>query len=145
MSIPAELGLIDIILIAILVVAVYYDITEYRIPNQVTVGGILFGLILGVMTGGIQGLYSSLLGGTVGFSLLFIPFLLRGIGAGDVKLLTAIGAIKGMEFVLYTAGAMAIVGGLMALYYLLILKQRKMFFPYGIAIVVGDIISFGLV
>ncbi len=134
-----------IILIVILVVAVYFDITEYRIPNQVTIGGILFGLVMGIVSGGIQGLYTSLLGGIVGFALLLLPFILGGVGAGDVKLLTAIGAIKGMEFILYTAGAMAIVGGLIALYYLSILKQRKMFFPYGIAIVIGAIISLGLI
>ncbi|ACB85886.1 A24 family peptidase [Natranaerobius thermophilus] len=144
MSLPFNLELIDLILIVVMALALYFDIKEFRIPNKITLSAIVIGLCSGLIGNGVSGLYTSFLGAIVGLALLLIPFFLGGMGAGDVKLLTAIGAIKGVEFVLYTAAAMAIIGGLIALYYYLILKQRKMFFPYGIAIVFGALVSLSI-
>jgi len=55
------------------------------------------------------------LGMLVGLLILIIPFALGGIGAGDVKLLGFIGALKGVTFVIYAAIGMGLAGGLMAL------------------------------
>ena len=49
-----------------------------------------------------------------------------GIGAGDVKLLAAIGAWKGTIFVLYTGVYGAIIGGIIAL--IILLRQRRLVF-----------------
>ena len=73
---------------------------------------------------GVQGFLFSGAGFLVGLGLLLIPFMLGGIGAGDVKLLVAIGAWKGSMFVLYTGVYAGIIGGLIAV---VILIKRKQF------------------
>jgi prepilin peptidase CpaA len=74
-----------------------------------------FGLMVGVLSGGWLGLRSSMLGWLLGAAILLLPYLLGGIGAGDVKLLAAIGALKGPEFVLWAAVYTAFAGGVLAL------------------------------
>ncbi|UTW70504.1 prepilin peptidase [Anaerobacillus sp. HL2] len=58
------------------------------------------------------------------FSNLIYPFLFRGMGAGDVKLLAVIGALKGTSFVFTTAIYMAIVGAIIALLIMLFHKDQ---------------------
>ena len=141
MSLQANLGLIDLVLLMALSIALYFDLKEGRIPNKITVTAAIMGLIYRFMTGGVPGIQGGLLGALIGFLILFIPFLFGGIGGGDVKLLTAIGAIKGAQFVLYTAAAMAIIGGIIGVYYYFFLRQRGVFFPYGVAIVIGAVFA----
>ncbi|WP_162463158.1 A24 family peptidase [Paenibacillus psychroresistens] len=83
----------------ITVLAFYSDIRLYIIPNWLTVSGILLGLFYHVVTGGTEGFIYSISGICVGLILLFILYLFGAIGAGDVKLFAAYGAIAGMEFV----------------------------------------------
>ena len=143
MALTLHLEAIDLFLIFILAVALYYDLFEKRIPNRVTVTAILVGLVYRSLTGGLTGLQDALLGGAVGLGLLLIPFVLRGMGAGDVKLLTAVGVLQGVAFVLYTAAAMAIAGGVIAVYYFFFLRLRGAHFPYGIAIAIGAVFTLG--
>jgi prepilin peptidase CpaA len=49
----------------------------------------------------------------VGVAVFFVPFALRGLGAGDVKLLGAIGAWIGPAAVVWTALYTGIVGGVL--------------------------------
>ena len=82
----------------------------------------------------------------VGFGLFFLPFVLGGLGGGDVKLVMAVGAIAGPEYTLYAAAYCALAGGVIALALLLIRsgtaylsgrRQEQVGFPYAIAIAVG--------
>ncbi|SFA79383.1 MULTISPECIES: prepilin peptidase [unclassified Bacillus (in: firmicutes)] len=115
----------DYLLVATLLVCVITDIKERKIYNAVLFPALCTAWILHVITGGSDGLYLTLLGTLVGFSLLLIPYLLGGMGAGDVKLLAVIGAIKGMMFVLMAAVYMALAGGLMAFLILVFHKGLK--------------------
>lgn len=85
---------------------------------------ILAGLILGIgwniYTDGSGGLIVSLKGLAAGLVLLFIPFAMGGMGAGDVKLLGVVGSFKGALFVFQTFICMALWGGLIAVVFLII-------------------------
>lgn len=74
------------------VVACWYDLRVGRLPNALTLGGALCGLVYAGYAGGVAGALTSAAGWAVGL-LLFLPFFaLGGLGAGDVKLLAATGA-----------------------------------------------------
>ncbi|MGH8570106.1 MAG: A24 family peptidase [Gammaproteobacteria bacterium] len=102
-----------------LVLAGYLDTRYHRIPNGVTLGGAVAGLVLQSYFGGFEALGSGLLGLAAGFAL-FIPFYVRGaMGAGDVKLMAAVGAFLGPSATLLAAALTLIVGGFMAVAILL--------------------------
>lgn len=144
MNLQPGLGIIDIFLLMVLSIALYYDLKQGRIPNKITVSAVIIGFLYRFVTGGFPLMYEGLIGGAVGFGILLIPFLLRGMGGGDVKLLTAIGVLKGVEFVLYTAAAMGIIGGIIAVYYYFFVRLRGAYFPYGLAISIGAAIALAL-
>ena len=84
------------ILLAVLVVlAAIWDIRWRRIPNWLTLSGTVLGFALSWFLEA-PGLVSSLEGLALAFAVYFILYLLRGMGAGDVKLMAAVGATAGM-------------------------------------------------
>lgn len=105
----------DYVLSGLLVVAVFYDFKYRRIPNWLIGMGLLIALFGHFISGGWMGALFSLKGMATGIGLLLVPFALRGIGAGDVKLLGVVGAFQGVNFVFSTFLWMALWGGLMAL------------------------------
>lgn len=114
--------LMDILLLLILAVCVVTDLKSRKIYNKVIFPSLLLTLVLHLIFGGVSGLLDSMLGFAVGLGILLIPYLMGGMGAGDVKLLALIGAIKGMAFVLTTSFYMALLGGAIALGILLLRK-----------------------
>jgi prepilin peptidase CpaA len=99
------------------------DWRSRRIPNWLTVPGLLVGLGLNAATGGWLGVKASLLGAGLGL-LLLLPFvLLRALGAGDWKLAGALGAFVGPSLLTDLLLASVFVAGLMALA-LIIYKRR---------------------
>ena len=104
-------------LLAVLLVLVgaYTDLRWRRLPNWLTLGGALAALLLQLALRGPAGGLDSLLGWGLGVLLLFIPFALRGMGAGDVKLLAAVGASRGPAFVFVAFLLIALLGGLLSL------------------------------
>ncbi|WP_249869048.1 A24 family peptidase [Oceanobacillus saliphilus] len=113
----------NLALILILTISVITDLKSRKILNIITLPAIVVALIYHCLTAGFEGFAFSGLGFLVGLGLLFIPFIMGGIGAGDVKLLAAIGAWKGTMFILYTGIYAAIIGGLIALVILIKKKQ----------------------
>jgi prepilin peptidase CpaA len=106
--------LIHGILILLIVSAFITDFKRNCIYNWQTYPAVLSALALNFLASGRHGLLWSLSGFAVGFALLIVFYLAGGFGAGDVKLLAAIGALKGVEFVLWTMAYAALVGGIMA-------------------------------
>ena len=103
-----------IAIIAVAIAATAYDLRSRRVPNVLTFGaaGVALGYYLTI--GGVSALGWSA-GGWLTAVLLFFPFFaLRGLGAGDVKLLGAFGAWLGPAGALYLAFFTGAVGGLMA-------------------------------
>jgi prepilin peptidase CpaA len=122
----------QIVLIALVFTAGVYDIKWRRIPNWLVLAGLVLGLALNTFLFEWAGLKASLLG--IGFAtLIYFPlYLLRGMGAGDVKLMMAIGAIVGPGTwfgIFLTTG---ILGGVIALLLLLARgRLRKTFWNVG--------------
>ncbi|MEL7563573.1 MAG: prepilin peptidase [Dehalobacterium sp.] len=161
----------DMLLLIMIIVCLYTDLKERKIYNAMLLPGFILGILLNLISNGWGGLLTAVQGFLLGLGLLLLPFLLNGIGAGDVKLLAVIGVIKGPEFVFYTFLGTALAGGLIALGILLfqgrlgkvlcnlgrglviLLTSRfrvvsfgdsseQNLFPYGIAIAVGVLTSY---
>jgi prepilin peptidase CpaA len=86
------------LLLALVVGAAGYDIPFRRIPNWLTGSGIVLGMTMNsFLYPGWEGLRLSLLGLALGFGSYFMLFAVRAMGAGDVKLMAAIGAMVGWQ------------------------------------------------
>lgn len=111
--------LLGILLFLLLIVASFTDIRSHKIYNWSTFPAIILGLGFNMSLFGWLGLRESLIGLGVGFALLFIFYLGGMIGGGDVKLLAAVGALKGPSFVLWGGLYGAAIGGVIALFSLI--------------------------
>ena len=107
------------LLCTMLAIAVYGDVRSHRISNTLSLLGLVAGLGLQYLGNGLQGVASGLLGAGVGLAC-FTPFyMLRSMGAGDVKLLAAVGAFLGPQGAFYAALFSLLAGGLGAIGYVL--------------------------
>lgn len=97
-----------------LALSTYSDLAKHKIPNAVSLGGLVGALSLQTALAGWDGFTNGISGFAVGFGL-FLPFyILRGMGAGDVKLMGTIGACLGPTLTLFAVGGSFLVGGVMA-------------------------------
>ena len=94
---------------------IYMDIRYRRIPNKLVLATLLVGLIVNTVFGGSQGLLLSLGGFALAFGLMFFFHVFGTLGAGDVKLFAAIGAVIGVSSVLPTLLLVALIGGILAI------------------------------
>jgi prepilin peptidase CpaA len=115
----------NLLLILLLGICVVTDLRERKIYNAVLLPFLILGFIINTIVSGLTGMGQSFLGLVVGLGILLIPFLLGGMGAGDVKLLAVIGALKGMSFVIMAAFYMALAGGIIALIVIVFHKSLK--------------------
>jgi prepilin peptidase CpaA len=95
MSLPPPA--VRILLEILTIVAAIWDIRTRRIPNWLTLSGVMAGVALNSFLYGIGGLWLALEGLGVAFGIYFILYLLRAMGAGDVKLMAAVGAVAGWQ------------------------------------------------
>ncbi|HLK19073.1 MAG TPA: A24 family peptidase [Bryobacteraceae bacterium] len=93
MSLPPVI--IQIVLVLVVAIAAVYDIRFRRIPNWLVLSGLVLGLGINTFLARWEGARASLLGFILAFLVYFPLYLLRGMGAGDVKLMAAIGALVG--------------------------------------------------
>ncbi len=103
------------IAVVVAVAACVFDLRTRRIPNALTYGAALTALVVHGVAGGTGGLIFAASGWLLGIALFFPFFALGGLGAGDVKLLGALGAWLGPTLVLYVAFYSALAGGALAL------------------------------
>ena len=97
------------------IVASGWDIRTRRIPNALTLGAPVLALAVHLYMNGMDGGIDTLSGWALGLALFLPLFALGGMGAGDVKLLAAIGAWLGPWNVVQTALAAGVIGGVLAL------------------------------
>ncbi|MNZ65657.1 Type 4 prepilin-like proteins leader peptide-processing enzyme [compost metagenome] len=109
----------------LLVIAFLTDVKSQIIPNRLTLGFFLVGLLYQTAFHGLDGLLSAAVGAASGFVPLLLLYAARGIGAGDVKLFGAIGAWSGTWLVLQLLLYAILYAGLIGL--LLVIVNR----PYG--------------
>lgn len=89
-----------IFLILTVFICAYTDLKYRIVKNKVVAISIIVGISLNLIENGIQGLISSAIGVIIPFIVLFILFAIHAFGAGDIKLICAIGAIMGIDFVI---------------------------------------------
>ncbi len=99
---------------AAMIVAAVIDGWKLKVPNWITFPFILSGWVYHVVTGGFSGLGGSLAGTAVGLVLLLAPYVIGGMGAGDVKLFAGVGAWMGWKFTLGAFCLSALIGGVLA-------------------------------
>ena len=108
--------------VAILIVcglAVVTDVRQRRILNVVTFPAMALGLLINTTTNESSGLAFAFSGLLLGVLLFLMPVAFMGRGAGDLKLLAALGALGGPTFVVWIALWSGVAGGIFALAVLL--------------------------
>jgi prepilin peptidase CpaA len=104
-----------VIVLAVALVAAAWDVATRRIPNALTFGAAAAAFVVQTYLGGWPGAATALAGCAVGVTLFFPVFALGGMGAGDVKLLGAIGAWVGPAAAIWVALYSGIAGGIAGL------------------------------
>jgi prepilin peptidase CpaA len=101
--------------LAVAVVGAGWDVVTYRIPNALTYTAMLVGVLSHVLLERWVGLYRGPAGLLLGGGIFLVLYLLRTMGAGDVKLMAAVGAFAGPSRIIEIALYSAIAGGIFAL------------------------------
>jgi prepilin peptidase CpaA len=101
---------IRVLLSLIVIPAAALDLKTRRIPNWLSLSGVALGIILNMFLFEIPGLWFSLKGLGLAFAVYFVLYLLHGMGAGDVKLMAAVGAVAGPGYWLLILIITSIVG-----------------------------------
>jgi prepilin peptidase CpaA len=161
------------LLVPLAIVIGYYDVRYRRIPNAFVLAALAGGLALNGIFGGLAGVAASLGGCGLAFVLMFILHIFGAMGAGDVKLFAAIGAVTGAQLVVPTFLVVVLTGGLLAVVSIIragtvvstlhrvlqilvgllpgwqmpkfaVPADRTHTIPYGVAITMGSIISIAI-
>lgn len=93
-----------------------FDVKSRRVPNLLTGPAMLCGLLLHLSLGGWKDMLISVLAGLICGLIFLIFYLAGGMGAGDVKLITAVGCLAGLHNVAPLLELTGIAGGVMAVW-----------------------------
>ena len=102
-------------LIIVLLIAVVSDIRLHKIPNWLTYPTMIGAVIYHTIIKGLGGFLFSVEGVGMGIGLLIFLYLMGGMGAGDAKLMGAVGGLLGPKGVFTAFIFTAIMGGIYAL------------------------------
>lgn len=102
--------------IVLVALATRADVQSRRIPNVLTGPAFLLGILVHLILGGPVGAGNALLGAVVAGAILLPGWLMGFTGAGDVKLMAAVGAWLGYPGGLVAAIAALIAGGVIAVF-----------------------------
>lgn len=116
---------IIILLSVVLIAAAIFDLVVHKIPNLLTYPAMTAALIYYLIVMGWEGLLFSVKGLALGIILFIIPYLMGAMGAGDTKLMGAVGAILGAKGVFMTSVCTAIIGGFYAVFLLIFQPQYR--------------------
>ncbi len=94
--------------------ASWIDYKQRKVPNWLNGAIAACGLAAQAWHFGWNGIAVGLLGLAVGFAVLIVPWLMHGMGAGDVKLMMAIGVWLGPWYTLLSFCVGVVVGGIIA-------------------------------
>ena len=104
----------QVVLVLIVMTAGIYDLRYRRIPNWLVLVGLVLGFGLNTFLFGLSGLGLSLKGMGLALLIYFPLYLLRAMGAGDAKLMAAVGAIFGPGNWIMLFMVTAVLGGVAA-------------------------------
>ncbi len=170
---PTPLIINAALLVPLAAVITYYDVRYRRIPNVLVLATLISGLILNTMIYGFSGALASVAGCLLAFAFMLALHIFGAMGAGDVKLFAAIGAVLGVKLVVPTFVVVLLVGGVLAVISMLragnvratlfrvlqifvgllpgwemprfsVPEERGKTIPYGVAITFGSLISLAI-
>jgi len=170
MSITPEAAIKLAVLIPLAASVIYHDVRFRRIPNVLVLTALIAGLAINTTFGGFRGLGNSALGFGVAFFAMLLLHIFGAMGAGDVKLMGAVGSILGIALMPVTLILVVMAGGVLAIYSMLragtvfstlhgvlrifvgllpgwemprfaMAPDRRHTIPYGVAIMVGSLIA----
>lgn len=173
MSITPEAMVKLAVLVPLAASVIYNDVRYRRIPNLLVLTALVAGIGINVVFSGLPGLTTSLLGFGIGFVPMLLLHIFGAMGAGDVKLFGAVGSILGASLMPATLVLVVMIGGVLAIYTTLragtmlstlhgvlrifvgilpgwemprfaMAPDRRHTIPYGVAIMVGSLISAAL-
>lgn len=140
-------ALAGIVLFMLLLGIAVSDARAYIIPDEFSLGGIPLGLIFAFLLGGRDGLATALIGGAVGFGVLWLVGWLGSVilkqeamGGGDIKMMAMVGTFVGWTGVALTIFLGALVGS--AVFLPLSLMGKKPLVPFGIFLAIGAAIAY---
>lgn len=129
---------VEVVLIVLVLAAAVYDVRYRRIPNWISVSGAVIGLALNTfLYSGLPGLIFSAKGLALGFGLYFVLYALHAMGAGDVKLMGAVGSLVGWEDWFAIFLVTAILGGVLALL-VMVLRGRVKKTIWNVGYILGE-------
>ena len=108
--------IVPAIVISVGLAACVFDVRTRRIPNALTFGAAIAGLLFHLATSGLVGVQTAAAGWLLGLLLLLPYFALGGMGGGDVKLVAALGAWLGPWETFWLAMYAGIAGGVIGLF-----------------------------
>ena len=150
----------DALLLLVVSIAAVNDLATRRIPNRLLLVGLAGALLLHVLSGEPGAALLSALGGMLLGLAVFLPFyLMRGMAAGDVKMMAVVGFFTGPTEAFQIAIFTWCAGGVMALLLIVLRSRLRLAFvnvgdllsgkalpqsagsmPYGVAIALGTIV-----
>lgn len=111
--------------LAIVVIAMSFDLHARRIPNWLPAIALIAALPIQIVANGLPiGTTSWIAGALTGGLLLMPGYLIRMLGAGDVKLMAAVGALLGPRAALEAVLIASAIGGLLSL--ITLLQRRRL-------------------
>ncbi len=115
-------------IVILLVVALISDIKTHKIKNSITYLFSLTGLLTNVILYGVHGFLSSIAGWLIPFLLLIALYAAGMLGAGDIKLFSAVGCATGPWFVVASIVFSFLLGGVIAAVILFIRRNTRVRF-----------------
>ena len=112
--------ILSILLITSMTIAVVEDMRRQKIPNLVTFPTMALSTAYCSIAYGLDGLLFSIGGLTLGIAFFIIPYIMGGMGAGDVKLMGAAGAIFGPKGIIIASIMVFLIGGVYGLILMLL-------------------------
>ncbi len=129
--------MLTVLAIALGCAAAVDDLRRRAVSNWITGTALIGALLYYALRGGWPGLALAICGAAVGFAVFLALYLMGAMGAGDLKLMAAFGALLGPADILIAALLAAVAGALTAAAWLLWDRQCRAI-PYAPAIVAGS-------